>query len=218
MTMIWDGVTKASTLKPAFARLRHQLCDAAKSYDFAAVFTVLDDAPPLINTWRPDGSAWFTPLHQAAFGGMNEGIAAELVRRGAWLTLPTASGDLAVDLARQRGHLHLIEPLTPNNRREVETQDLELLAAHLHRVIMGRAESLVHREALRLPLLTPLLEAPEPTMWFPVPGMYGGFKIHLHTVPTPQLTVESWSRVADGSGRRHQVTTTGWELVDKGFV
>lgn len=218
MAAFWDGVTRSATLKEAVAAVRHELCDAAKRYDFGHVLRILDRHPRLVNAWRPGGAGWFAPLHQAAHGGVSEDVVSELVRRGGWLTLPTASGARPVDLARSRSHTHLAEVLSPVLRRTVAADDMELLTAHLHRVIVGRVEQLVHDEELRLPVLEPLLEEEEPSMWFAVPGMYGGFKIELRADASPSLNVESWSRTVTGSGQRHAITPLGWEMVAEGFV
>jgi hypothetical protein len=56
-------------------------------------------------------------------------------------------------------------------------------------------------------------------MWFPVPGMYGGFSYHLETTGVDaKLVVESWSRVVCGSGQRHEITSEGSRLVEEKFV
>ena len=53
------------------------------------------------------------------------------------------------------------------------------------------------------------------TLWVPYPGMYGGFSLSLHR---GRLFVESWSRVAGGSGQAHVITESGCVLVEEGFV
>jgi hypothetical protein len=56
-------------------------------------------------------------------------------------------------------------------------------------------------------------------MWFPVPGMYGGFSYRLEAAGVEaKLVSESWSRVVGGSGQRHEVTSEGSRLVEEGFV
>jgi hypothetical protein len=54
--------------------------------------------------------------------------------------------------------------------------------------------------------------------WFPVPGMCGGFAYWLVDPSTGRLDVSSWSRVIGGSGQRHEVTATGFRLLEEGFV
>jgi hypothetical protein len=90
---------------------------------------------------------------------------------------------------------------------------------HSHRVILGRAAELVDQQALQLPELAPLLKSHEPKGWFAVPGMYGGFAYWLEGEgEESKLIVESWSRVIEGSGQRHEVTANGSKLLDEGFV
>lgn len=56
-------------------------------------------------------------------------------------------------------------------------------------------------------------------MWFPVPGMYGGFSYELSVVSgSPVLISESWCRVVGGSGQRHLVSPHGSLLLEEGFV
>jgi hypothetical protein len=56
-------------------------------------------------------------------------------------------------------------------------------------------------------------------MWFPVPGMYGGFSYRLESVGVEaKLVSESWCRVVGGSGQRHEITSAGSQLVEEGFV
>ena len=90
---------------------------------------------------------------------------------------------------------------------------------HFHTVIRSRAERLVEEHGLRLPELEPLLELDTPEMWFAVPGMYGGFRYRLEAGDVRlKLLSDSWCRVVDGSGQRHEITPRGSQLVDEGFV
>src|SRR5262252_6456505 len=84
------------------------------------------------------------------------------------------------DVARRRGHNHLLSELQPVFRREVP--ELDAIQHNFHALIRERADHLVHEHALRLPELEPLLELQKPKMWFPIPGMYGGFSYWLDTV------------------------------------
>lgn len=72
-------------------------------------------------------------------------------------------------------------------------------------------------------ILPPPIEEPLPSFntkaWFPVPGMCGGFSYWFEEDgESPVLIVESWSRVVQGSGQRHEVTQDGTRLLDEGFV
>lgn len=117
------------------------------------------------------------------------------------------------------GHHHLEDALAPEVCREVPRRLLEELEAHFHEVIMGRVEGLIDQYRLRLPPLEPLLELKDPEMWFPVPGMYGGFHYRLeHAGDTPLVVAESWCRVSGGSGQRPEIDPYGSKLVGEGFV
>jgi len=70
-----------------------------------------------------------------------------------------------------------------------------------------------------MPDLSALLDNREHKGWFGVPGMHGGFAYWFDDRSAqPTLVVESWCRVVDGSGQRHEVTVAGARLVDDGFV
>ncbi|WBB80304.1 ankyrin repeat domain-containing protein [Micromonospora sp. WMMD882] len=57
-------------------------------------------------------------------------------------------------------------------------------------------------------LLDVLLDLDRMRMWFPVPGMYGGFSYHLETRDGPvRLVVDSWCRIVGGSEQRHEITS-----------
>jgi hypothetical protein len=218
-TPTWDGVTKAETLHREVVRMRSDLADAAKAYRWPEVLGTLREHPEWVNTWRLDGPSWFTPLHQAAHGGASSEVVEQLLALGAWRSLETAWGERAVDIAERQRHRHLLEVLAPSPRQRVPPGVLRKIQGHFHAVIRGRAEDLVREHALRLPDLEPLLELEPAKMWFPVPGMYGGFSYHLGSDRAlPTLIVESWCRVVGGSGQRHEVTGKGSALVDEGFV
>ena len=103
--------------------------------------------------------------------------------------------------------------------RQVPDDTLRAIQQHFHEVIRGRAADLVDEHRLTLPDLAPLLTADEPEAWFPIPGMYGGFNYRLEGEgEQAKLVTESWCRVVDGSGQRHEITASGSELVEEGFV
>lgn len=142
-----------------------------------------------------------------------------MIGLGAWRTLRNARGERPLDVAERRGHRHLLAILTPVYRHHVPRESIVRLQAHFHAVIRGRAERLVVEQQLRLPELEPLLELDPPEMWFPVPGMAGGFSYRLDADGVRvKLVSESWCRVVGGSGQRHEITSGGSRLVDEGFV
>jgi hypothetical protein len=218
----WDGITRADTLLADYAdylALRHQLADAARNYRWPAVFELLAQNPELVNSTRLGGQSLFAPLHQAAHGGAPPDVAGRLIGLGAWRTLQNARGERPVDVAVSRDHKHLLAVLEPVHRRHVPFGVLLKVQAHFHEVIRARAGRLVEEHALRLPELEPLLELERPQMWFPVPGMHGGFLCRLDAGGVQaRLIVESWCRLTGGSGQRHEVTSAGSQLVEEGFV
>ena len=101
----------------------------------------------------------------------------------------------------------------------IPTETLLSIQKHFHAVIRERAGRLIDEQRLALPELAPLLSDPEKKMWLPVPGMYGGFKYWLEgDGENAVLISESWIRVVENSGERHEITARGSRLVDEGFV
>jgi hypothetical protein len=216
---VWDGITLLETLRDEAAAVRQQLADSAKAYDWSAVLALLARHRDLVNVTRPGGHSLYTVLHQAAHGGAPPNVVEQLLALGAWRTLRAAQGERPVDIAERRGHSHLLGLLTPVLQREVPPDLLQAIQRHFHAVIRERAEEMVREHALRLPELEPLLEMSEPKLWFPVPGMYGGFSFWLDQIAgDPVLVAESWCRVVGGSGQRHLISPYGSLLVAEGFV
>lgn len=101
----------------------------------------------------------------------------------------------------------------------VASPALRAMEHHFHRLIAER----VAEFRLDTPRRVPKIEAPFPTagtpLWFPVPGMHGGFSYWLENRrEEAALVVESWSRVLGGSGQRHEITAGGTALLEEGFV
>ncbi|MEU6373622.1 ankyrin repeat domain-containing protein [Streptomyces sp. NPDC046909] len=211
----WDGVVRRSAIKEAWAAERDRMSDAAHRGDWPTVFAVLDKQPEWVNSGRLEGRSGYGPLHQAAWHGTDVETVGRLLARGAWRTLRSADGTRAVDIAVQRGHQHLTPLLSPAYRHPLPQDVLDRLRAHLHRLIHHRSggaagrEDLATKHALRLPDPVVLTELDVPRLWFPVPGMYGGFHIKLQG---EELSVDSWVRVVGGSERTDLVTVDGVQL------
>lgn len=215
----WDGITRQASLGSEEASIRGELCDAAKNYRWDLVFELLQRNPHLVNATRPSGLSWFAPLHQVAHSGATVEIVQRMTQMGAWRSLQSARGERPFDVAERQGHRHLLEVLQPVYLHQVPLGILHRIQAEFHKVIAVRVEQLVVEHALRLPELETLLELERPRLWFPVPGMYGGFSFWLQTTGVDAVLVsESWSRVEGGSGQRHEITSAGSKLVDEGFV
>ena len=230
----WNGVLDPTQYNAGALAARHQLADAAKAGDWPMVLRLLDEpgTPLTANDWRPGGTAWFTPLHQAAWHGAPTSVAEELLARGALRSLTDSRGRTALDIRTERNsvefasqgagpdsHMALrgvlappASPLSPNRIRALD--------AHLATLIESRISGVLHegrdpQAVLRYPPVAIMHETPAHRLWFPVPGMYGGFDIQLRD---GYLEVASWCRVVGGSGQRHVVTEDGATLVEEGFV
>ena len=216
-TKVWHGNTRDDCIDHFEAR--HQLAEAAKTYDWARVLALLEELPQLINASRPGGLSLYAPLHQAAHGGAPPDVARKLIELGAWRSLQNAKGERAVDIAEKRCHRALIDTLTPDLRRRVPLGILLKIQSHFHAVIRGRAAREIEHYGLRLPDLEPLLELDRGPIWFPVTGMAGGFAYDLVAEGVEaKLETKSWCRIVAGSGERHEITSRGSRLVEKGFV
>lgn len=215
MTSDWQGVLDPHVLNGDLVAHAARLADAAKTGRWDTVLDLVEHGTwSNANQWRITGRSWFAPLHQAAWVGAPVGVVERLLRAGAWRSLRTADGDRPIDIARQRGHHHLLETLAV---RDVSASDRRRFAAwdsHLADLIAERTRPL---EPVRFrPVPTELLAMEQmETLWVPFPGMYGGFSLSVHR---DRLFVESWSRVAGGSGQAHVITESGCVLVEEGFV
>lgn len=207
---VWHGVLDDHKFPAA-----HQLADLSKAGAWGAVLDLLETQHALTpNRWRPGGSSWYTPLHQAAWHGAPAEVVGRLVALGAFRSLRTATGLRARDIADERGHRHLLEVLQPPSHHSCDEETLPWLELHLANLVESRIRPQLPIR-LRHPSLEVLLELPGGHLWYPVPGMYGGFSIRLRE---DHLYVESWVRVVGGSGRGHVITRDGAVLVRSGFV
>jgi len=102
---------------------------------------------------------------------------------------------------------------------QIPDETLLIIQRHFHSLILKRAGAFIEEHNTALPELAPLLTSQERQTWFPIPGMYGGFNYWLEGEgEQSRLVTESWSRVAEGSGQRHEITVDGTRLVEVGFV
>lgn len=211
----WHGVLVArGDFNPEFVRTRDRLADGAKRGDWDTVFAIIDSGDAGVNDWRIGGGSWFSPLHQAAWLGASTNVATALIERGAWTTLRDAEGRRPVDVARERRHEHLIDMLTPL-AHDLSVSEIEAFNARLAELVMDATrQACAPGTKVRHFDVTNLAESDQ-TVWFPIPGMVGGFVIALFR---RRLHVESWSRVVGGSGRAYVITRDHTTLVDEGFV
>ena len=206
----WDGTTRRAALSGWAGKARDDLAMAATRYDWMTVFDVVRQHPHFVNSSSPDGTSWYAPLHQAAFGGASTEIVNRLVAAGAWRALRTSAGERPVDVARQCGHDHLLAILEPPRRTAVAPDVLDAVQSGYHELIRERMREFGVTHELRLPELEVMLEMQRPELWFPVPGMYGGFRCRLETHDAgTRLISDSWCRVVGGSEEHHEITARG---------
>jgi hypothetical protein len=212
----WDGVTTRDAYKPAVVTARDELADAARDGAWARVLEILVAYPDWVNTTRIGSRSGYAPLHQAAWHGAGPDVTGRLLDLGAWRTLRSSAGERPADIAAARGHTHLANLLEPVIRQPVPAATLAALQSRLHRLIEEESYALAAQHRLKLPQLEIMTELPAGSrVWFPVPGMYGGFSF---TLDADALIVESWNRVVEGSGQRHRITAGSTTLLEAGFV
>jgi hypothetical protein len=101
----------------------------------------------------------------------------------------------------------------------IPEETLASIQRHFHDVIRERAERLLAKHPTPLPDLFSMDSEAGEKAWFRVPGMYGGFSYWFEGEgEQTKLITESWCRVVGGSGQRHEITATGSQLTEKGFV
>jgi hypothetical protein len=207
----WDAVIRRATVPGWATGARIDLALAAQAYDWWAVFDLIRQHPHFVNSSRPDEPSWYAPLHRAADSGVVPEIANRLIAAGAWRALRTSAGERPVDVARRRGHDHLLAALEPPRRLDVAADVLDSLQKQFHELIRHRMRQFGITHELRLPELEVMLELERPELWFPVPGMYGGF--HFRLEPGGRLRASSWSRTVSGSEEHHEITESGTRTI-----
>jgi hypothetical protein len=234
---VWLGILDPTPVRDEVVAASHRLADAAKFGDWSTVFDLLDDPQSCvdINWWRPGGPGWFTVLHQAAWHGVPADMASELIRRGALRSLKDSRGHTAYDICCQKDLASANVPKdvaaqhhTYSALRErylkpppspLPPATIRALDRHLTGVVDGRIRSVFDdgrdpQQVLRYPPVGILHEVPGQRLWFPVPGMYGGFEI---TLVKDFLEVTSWCWNVGRSGQHHLITSAGVMLVAEGF-
>jgi hypothetical protein len=219
-TVPWPGVLDADLLPKTAVAAGHHLADAAKQGDWPTVMMLLEEEKAVVaHQWRPGGSAWFTVLHQAAWHGAPPEVTEMLIKRGALRCLRDAKGRTAFDVAAEHDQSDELRTLLKPKPSPLAPDRIKALDVHLAEIIDSRAGRLssgrTARPALRYPPVEILHELPQWSVWFPVPGMHGGFHIDLRL---SYLEVLSWNLEPGGSLHMHVITHQGAVLVSKGPV
>jgi hypothetical protein len=135
-------------------------------------------------------------------------------------TMSTAAGTAS----SSRGKRPAAGEETPSRSTEspeprLDERTLRVIQELFHGLIRARARAGELDVPAELPALAGLRATKREPAWFPVPGMYGGFRYWFeHRPDGPMLVTESWCRVAGGSGMRHEISPTEVRLIEQGFV
>jgi hypothetical protein len=125
-------------------------------------------------------------------------------------------------IKKYKGRWDKIEKKLSSSMPPILIEVLQAIERNFHAVILDRAGDIVGAETLTLPTITfPLKPSQEneSKRWFDIPSMHGGFAYWFKGKGADiKLICESWSRVVEGSGQRHEITTSGSKLVAEGFV
>lgn len=208
------GVLDPEVLNEAYVGETNRLVDAAKDGQRSEVLDLLDSSYWLTsNQWRIGGRSCFTPLRQAAWRGDPVEVAVELVGRGAWRSLNTASGERPIDIARRRGHDHLLDFLVTPDLDEHERRKYATWNRHLADLIAEEIRGLRLVQYRKVPTEVIVLEGLD-YLWFGYPGVHGGF----YVVPCEDGPVAWSSSRMGGDGPTHVINKGGRARLEGNFV
>jgi hypothetical protein len=182
-TLPWDGILMPrEAYGPAAVKARDSLTDAAAQGDWRrALSQVRNDYTVGVNTWKIGGESMFTPLHHAAYLGAPRETVQELLSLGGVRSLPTAHGETPYQLAKRRGHDHLLDMLDPYFRPGTPLGDnLENVNLHVNTTLAELTAEFRGEHQLRTFDVRLISEEGGPDeAWFTAPGMYGGIRIGM---------------------------------------
>lgn len=182
---LWPGVMDRSLLGNRQAQALLYLADMAKRGNWRKVVRELDRGDHVVDikAWRPGGKTWLSVLHQAGWNGAPPDVASWLIERGALRSQPDAAGRTAYDIAVEHGRpAELLAVLKPP-AAPLERDRIAALNAQLTGIIDDLIQVLFRgldlRQAFRYPPVEVLHELPGRQLWFPVPYLWGGFRVGL---------------------------------------
>ncbi|MGW5868508.1 ankyrin repeat domain-containing protein [Streptomyces sp. NPDC055239] len=212
--MEWDGLNDRERYNDWYLKQRDRSADLARDADWNGLFEELGKHPAQANFARPGYRSGFAPLHQAAWHGADFAVVSRLIAHGAWRTQRTRDGRRAVDVARERGHTHLLELLEPVAVRQLPGPP-DVLERHFHTLLREKTGSVFEETEYRLPPLSPLTEGPAVEIFFRVIGMMGGFTYWLDRLDENVLGVHGHSRMDGDDGDHYRVTPEGWSKIER---
>lgn len=215
---LWPGVMDRSLLGNRQAQAALYLADMAKRGKWSTVIRELDRGDHVVDVkaWRPGGKTWLTVLHQAGWHGASADVASWLIEQGALRSQPDAAGRTAYELAVQhRRPDELLEVLKPP-ASPLDPDRIAALNTQLTAVIDDLIQHLFRggdlRQMLRYPPVEVLHELPGKQLWFPVPYLWGGFRVGLRD---NDIELFGGYRELDPVGQVH-VATVGYRITAEG--
>ncbi|WP_257231518.1 ankyrin repeat domain-containing protein [Streptomyces sp. Rer75] len=210
--MEWGAIIDPERFNDWYRKERDRLSDMARDADWNGLFEELLDRQPgpgRVNLPRIGNRTGFAPLHQAAWHGAAFAVVSRLIAHGAWRTQRTRDGRRAVDVARERGHTHLLQLLEPVVVRQLPSPP-EMLEHRFHSLLQARIGPCFEETEHLLPPLAPLTEGPAIEITFTVWGLMGGVTYRLEE---DHLHVHIHSRMDADDGEHYRVTPDGWTKV-----
>lgn len=215
---LWPGVMDRSLLGNRQAQAALYLADAAKRGKWRHVVRELNRGDHVVDVkaWRPGGKSWLTVLHQAGWHGAPADVASWLIEQGALRSQPDAAGRTAYDIAVEHNRpAELLEVLKPP-AAALEPDRIAALNAQLTGIIDDLIQQLFRgvdlRQMFRYPPVEVLHELPGKQLWFPVPYLWGGFRVGL---ADNDVELFGGYRELDPVGEVH-VATVGYRITPEG--
>lgn len=211
----WPGVLDAALLGKRQVQAGMYFADMAKRGKWRKVLRELDHPGRQVDVkqWRPGGTSWLTALHQAAWNDAPAEVVTRLIERGALRTQTDARGRTAADIAAEHERTELAEllapPPAPMSADEAATLNANL-AAIIDDLIQAKFDDPKFggkdlRALFRYPPVQILHEAPGGELWFPVPYLWGGFRVVL---ADDHIGLIGGYRELDSAGRQHVATAS----------
>lgn len=215
---LWPGVMDRSLLGNRQAQAALYLADAAKRGKWRHVVRELNRGDHVVDvkSWRPGGKTWLTALHQAGWHGAPAEVASWLIEQGALRSQPDAAGRTAYDIAVEHERpAELLAVLRPPGA-PLEADRVAALNARLTGIIDDLIQQLFRgvdlRQMFRYPPVEVLHELPGKQLWFPVPYLWGGFRVGL---VDNDIELFGGYRELDPVGEVH-VATVGYRITPDG--
>ncbi|WP_372366681.1 hypothetical protein [Candidatus Uabimicrobium sp. HlEnr_7] len=216
LCITWDGTTTRGYVSSVNV-MQDDFIDYIKSENWQPAAEILDDEWFEFVTMLVDESMDYSPLHYAAYKGAPIEFFQKMLEKGALRTLENKYGERAIDIAKKNGHNHLLEILEPMYQRDIPFEILERIQENFYKLIRSRIIEIISLDAIKtieqeviFPKLAHLLEKEEIRVWFPIPGMYGGFYYWFEGEGSnTKLIAKSWCRVWGGSEQCHEITPEG---------